>query len=201
MENAFTILRNVIVIFMILCFSCKKGKESFIDNPYGLPNATQTGSNIFACRVNDSNWITKVSSSTLHSSFRTNNGRDTLGLSGSGSSNRLLETIAFSIFDRIQTGKSYRVNDSTKGLVNTFRLFANCGQTSGYGGAQWNKAADGTITITKFTGTYTVPSCCTYGTFERNSIISGTFNFIIPIPNCDTIKVTEGRFDINYSQY
>jgi hypothetical protein len=122
-------------------------------------------------------------------------------LSGSGSSNRALEVITFSIFNRIETGKSYRLNDSTKALVNTLRLFADCGLISGYGDSQWNKAVDGTITITKFTGNYTVPGCCTVGNYEQNSIISGIFNFIIAIPNCDTIKVTDGRFDINYSQY
>jgi hypothetical protein len=31
-----------------------------------------------------------------------------------------------------------------------------------------------------------------------NKIASGTFNCIIPIPNCDTLKVTDGRFDIKY---
>lgn len=31
-----------------------------------------------------------------------------------------------------------------------------------------------------------------------NKIISGTFTCIIPIPNCDTLRITDGRFDIKY---
>ena len=194
------------LLIILICFcriltSCKKDKPIFFDNPYGLPNATQTGANIFAFRVNDSNWITKSSIYNLGTSFSSNNNRDTLRLSGSGSLNRALDVVSFLIFDRIQTGKSYRLNDPTKAFVNTLRLFASCGPTTGYGSAQWNKVTDGNLTITKFSGIYTVPSCCTYGTYDPCAIISGTFNFIISIPNCDTIKVTDGRFDINYSSY
>jgi hypothetical protein len=36
---------------------CKKDKSLTPDNPYGLPNATQSGANTFACRVNNINFI------------------------------------------------------------------------------------------------------------------------------------------------
>ena len=31
-----------------------------------------------------------------------------------------------------------------------------------------------------------------------NMIESGTFNCLIPIPDCDTLNITDGRFDIKY---
>lgn len=192
----------VITCMIITSFgSCKKHTEIIADNPFGLPNATANGSNIFACRINDSNWIVKLSIFNLGSSFLRNNNRDTFSLSGSGAPNRALSLISFVVFDKIKTGSSYKFIDTNKAIVNTFRQSANCGPTIGYGGSQWNKAIAGNITITKFTGTYSVPSCCTYGTYDKEAIIAGTFDFVIAIPNCDSIKVTNGRFDINYSQY
>jgi len=192
---------GLIIVSLLSCNSCKK--EIFIeyDNPYQLPNATQSGSNIFACRTNDSNWIAKLSIYTLKTSFLTSNSRDTFSVAASGAINNILNTISISIFDKVKTGSTYNLTDTNKVRVNTLRLFAPCGPTVGYGGSQWNSAVSGKITITKFTGTYFVPSCCTYGTYEPNSIISGTFNMIIPIQGCDTIKIAHGRFDINYSQY
>lgn len=192
---------GLILVSLTSCNSCKKEINVEYDNPYELPNATQTGNNTFACRINDSNWVTKRSIYTLRTSFLTSNARDTFSVAASGAENNTLNTITFSIFDKIKTGSTYNLSDTNKVRVNTLRLFAPCGTTVGYGGSQWNKAISGEITITKFTGTYSVPSCCTYGTYEPNSIVSGTFNMIIPILGCDTIKLTNGRFDINYSQY
>lgn len=33
---------------------------------------------------------------------------------------------------------------------------------------------------------------------RSQKIVSGTFSCAFQIPNCDTVKVTEGRFDIQY---
>jgi len=200
MKHSFIIL--IVAFFSSMSNSCKKTSTIAPDNPFGLPNATQSGANIFACRVNDSNWIVEDSIfKTLGTSFSRSNNRNTLWILASGAANRTFDLISFTIFDKIKTGSSYRLNDTTKALANTFRILANCGQTVGYGGSQSNNANDGNITITRYSGNYFVPSCCTYGSYDPNAIISGTFNFIIAIPNCDTIKVTNGRFDINYSQY
>lgn len=191
-----------ISIFTCFCFGqCRKDKLPNPDNPYGLPNATQTGTNIFACRANDSNWIAKFSSYTVKTSFLTSNNRDTFSLSASAALNPSLDLITFAIFDKVEAGKIYNIADTNIVRLNTLKLFASCGQTTGYGGSQWNKAISGTIKITKLSGIYFVPSCCTYGTYEPNSIIAGTFDFIVPVANCDTIRVTDGRFDINYSRW
>lgn len=186
--------------FFLVSSKCNKGAVAPADNPYGLPNATQTGANIFACRINDSNWIRSPFEDIVGTSFHKSNGRDTFGIGAEGQSG-LLTSMGITIFERIKEGASYRLNDTTKAIVNMLRLFADCGPTVGYGGVQWNRAYDGNLTITHFSGTYTVPSCCSFGSYDPNSIVSGTFNFIIAIPNCDTLKVTDGRFDINYSQF
>ena len=189
------------VAFLFLFISCRKSVSIQYDNPYQLPNATLNGSNIFACRSNDSNWIAKFSIYTVKTSFLTTNNRDTFSVAASGATNNSLNTIIISIFDKVQTGATYDLSDTNKVRVNTLRLFASCGPPAGYGGSQWNRATSGKITITKYSGNYFVPSCCTYGSYEPNSIIAGTFSMIVPIQNCDTIRLTNGRFDINYSQW
>lgn len=196
-------MRNILFILIALtCLAaCKKHHSPKPDNPYGLPNATQTGANIFACRVDGSNWITKFSSYNIKTSFLTSNDRDSFSIFASGTTNAALDLIQIAISDSVKTGNIYNIADTNKVRVNTLRLFAPCGQTTGYGGSQWNKAISGSLKITKYSGTYFVPSCCTYGTYESNSIIAGTFEFIVPVANCDTIRVTDGRFDINYSRW
>lgn len=183
-----------------LAIHCRKHHQPPPDNIYGLPNATQKGANMFACRVNGVNWILKKQYQ-LRTSFHRTNSRDTFSFSSTGIPDSILDFITFSINSKIQQGASYRLNDTTIAMTTALRSQAACGPTSGYGGSQWSKAVDGTITISKFSGTYSIPACCTFGDYDANAIVAGTFNFVIAIPGCDSIKVTDGRFDINYSQY
>jgi hypothetical protein len=50
-----------LLLFMIVSSSslCKKNQGPTPDNPYGLPNATQTGAMVFACRINGYSWNSK----------------------------------------------------------------------------------------------------------------------------------------------
>jgi len=187
---------------LIILTGCWKRKNTSFDNPYGLPNATQTGANIFACRVDGVNWaLKKVRSSTLASSYLRSNNRDSLIISAKCNPDSVAYSISFIIKSKLQENATYSLGDSSKAIATMLRLEAPCGPTSGYGGSQILYAVDGSITISRFSGTYTVPACCTYGEYDANSIIAGTFHLIFPIPGCDTVKITDGRFDINYSAY
>jgi len=184
----------------IFLTGCWKRKNPSFDNPYGLPNATQTGANIFACRIDGVNWTLKKVYN-LGSSYLRSNNRDSLAISAKGIPDSLAYSISFIIKSKIQQNATYSLGDSSKAVATIWRLDAPCGPTSGYGGSQILHAVDGSITISRFSGTYTVPACCTFGEYDANSIIAGTFNITVAIPGCDTIKITDGRFDINYSQY
>jgi hypothetical protein len=97
---------------------------------------------------------------------------------------------------------TYSLKDTSIAWVRIDRWSPPCGPLlPGYGSWQSAYGVDGSITITKFSGTYTVPSGYTYGPHDPNAIVSGTFNFVVAIPGCDSINVTDGRFDINYSSY
>jgi hypothetical protein len=154
---------------------------------------------MIACRINDSNWIVTDFDFRIGTSFHASNYRDSLYFFGYPKSNSLLRIIRFQIFDRIKTGSAYRFNDTTIARVTTDRVSIGCNASSTYGQEVWTDATDGSITFTKFSGTYTIPPNTNFGAYDPNAIMSGTFQFVIPFPNCDTIRVTDGRFDINYS--
>lgn len=193
----------IIISTLLLVTSCRKHKNSPPpDNPYGLPNATQTGANLFACRVNGVNWVLQRKSSRfLGTNFLKSNNRDTFSFGAKGTPDSIVYYINFVINTHIQEGATYQLNDTTKAYAYVFRENADCGIISGYGGSQQGKSVDGSITISKFSGIYQVPACCTFGPYDATAIVAGTFNFNIAVPGCDTIKVTDGRFDVNYSNY
>src|SRR5699024_778488 len=88
--------------FLLISSECKKHQS----NPYsdnGLPPATHTGENIFACRVNGEVWIAKkglsISESSLHA--------DTFGVSGFNQ--RLVGIV---LCDYSSDKNQYRLNDT-----------------------------------------------------------------------------------------
>jgi hypothetical protein len=159
---------------------CKKDSAPAPDNPYGLPNATQTGANVFACRINEENFISNNYSGTKkHVTAQLIN--DTLYIAGSPLNSNSNWTLLFVINKNIQEKKTYSVNtinatstvitDSTACLGITFNI-------------QQYSSFKGEIMIANFN--------------SSEKIISGTFDCIVPIKNCDTLKITDGRFDIKY---
>ena len=188
------------------CSSCKKDAPPLPDNPYGLPNATQSGANMFACRINGKNYIVaEFNGINFISRYHYSNTRDTFGMAARGSfadtSIEPVRRIGFVLNHKIKEGGTYYLNDSSESHAYIFREYSPCTTRSGYSNVSWAYATEGSVTITKYSGIYTIPSCCYTGLYDATAIVTGTFNFIIPIPNCDTLKVTDGRFDINYSQY
>lgn len=191
------------LLLLSLCAGgCRKHRTTPADNPYGLSNATQTGANIVGCRINGINWmLKKINSNNLHTSWSYSNDRLPLTIAASGTPTIIADQIAITINSEVREGATYSFKDTTQATASIFRLDAPCGATSGYGGAQWTKAIDGSVTITRHSGSYRVPTGYSHGDYDEQSIIAGVFNFVIAIPGCDSIKVTDGRFDINYSLY
>ena len=76
----------------------------------------------------------------------------------------------------------YILNDT----LNQFALFSTnkgCFSVAGYGTGK-GKSYEGSISFSKID--------------ESNKILSGTFWFNIKTDYCDTLKITDGRFDIRY---
>jgi hypothetical protein len=193
---------SVLLVITSVFYSCKKTKPIIADNPYGLPNATQTGANMFACRVNDSNWIMpNAYLSEIGTSYSGSNNRDSLWMYARGATNFTFYSIRFSILGVIKSGSAFKLSDTTKTFANADAVFLNCKPSDTYGDHEWMTSIAGNIQFTKFSGTYSVPELISQGYYDPNAIISGTFNFIVVFPGCDTLRVTDGRFDINYSQF
>lgn len=146
------------------------------DNPYGLPNATQTGAGIFACLVNGRQFIAHYDATLSGAKYS----QDTIGVTGSPKIADFSEVIGFQVVGSpIQTG-TYPINGMAtyaEFLTDSTCLGISFNETAA-------NATSGSVQLTKID--------------TVNKIISGTFQFVFPIPSCDTLKVTEGRFDYRY---
>ena len=154
---------------------CKKSKDPEPDNPYGLPNATQEGKNIFACRVNGENWIAEKKFSYSIEVVWKDTFMVIRGIKTSDMYMIILNN------EHITKNKTYSLDDTLKCYADFSSTESNCFNSDGSRSA---KSYEGELTLTKVD--------------TVNRILSGTFWFNILTDYCDTMKVTDGRFDIRY---
>ena len=163
---------------------CSKKDYSLPSSTNNLPLATQTGAGTFGCLLDGQEWIPSG-----------NNGRPNLQVTyDPGYSNGALQIKVYrytgpgrSILQAITIGAA-AVNAPS---VYPFSLagtngvyYSDYGRPAGctYYGGQTQSFRTGTMTITRF----------------DSGVVSGTFTFQLGQPGCDTIKVTQGRFDANF---
>lgn len=166
-----------VILVLLFAGSCKKNRNQIPpDNPYGLPNATQSGANIFACRINSQNWISQKGPNHLRGGIQNNVlsaggfSEQAMGISIMNFSHSLLN---YQLHDTINAFGIYQVNNS---------CMAN--PSGGYGGVTFVKSINGLLSLSKV------------DTIKK--IIAGTFWFKIKTDLCDTLSITDGRFDIRY---
>ena len=173
------ILIVIILLSGLLFTNCKKERnKTEPDNPYGLPNATQTGANIFACRVNGVNWISGKGIYNLGGGVS----NDTLNCWGSLKDVDYLDILEIIIPGGAAQGRQYNLGLGGNGTIKN-DLNKTCNGSLG-SNIQHLQSVSGEILIEKID--------------KINKIISGTFHCKIPVPTCDTINITDGRFDIRY---
>jgi hypothetical protein len=180
MKRGLKILLISIVFCGLFCFAqCKKDRNKpKPDNPYGLPNATQTGAGVFACLINGEKFI--AGDKPVYG-----NGaqlrEDTLAIAGEPTLGAYFKGIQFTIQTNIQQGKIYYI-DSVMTIA-VYGTDSTCEGISSNVTISYSKT--GTIQLAKFD--------------TINKIVSGTFDGLaFPIPGCDTLHVTNGRFDYHY---
>ncbi|MBS1756218.1 MAG: hypothetical protein JSU03_02965 [Bacteroidetes bacterium] len=167
------------LIAIIFCFNqCKKDHSPTPDNPYGLPNATQTGAGVFACRINGRNFIAGKQPYYLNGAQL--QGSDTIAISGQPSNGKYFEFISLTIKGNLNEGATYSI-DSIKTIA-ALATDSTCLGISSNVITSFSKV--GIVILTRFD--------------KSNKIVSGTFNCAFPIPNCDTLTITDGRFDYHY---
>lgn len=166
---------------ILLGSNCKKNTHiTPPDNPYGLPNATQTGKNIFACRVNGENWISKKGIYNMGGSHS----GDTISITGKITSSQLYyERITVRVDGNTVVGNTNTIASNSSGKI-FFQGNRNCLCPNGGCDVFTIYATSGDIIITNID--------------TQRKIVSGKFECKIPMPQCDTLIITDGRFDILY---
>ncbi|GAA0188644.1 hypothetical protein GCM10009122_47620 [Fulvivirga kasyanovii] len=174
MNKYFThILAPVSLALLAIGFSaCQEDDE--------LPAITSEGKNTFGCLVNGDLWLPKGSFNVPSTAADYTSG---YFLSFSARSENT--TFRFTVEEPILINHRYDLTDTTRVRANyTNKTDNNLCFYKDY------HVLNGSLEITKFSLAY------------QNKVLSGTFEFTTYNPDCgDTIKVTEGRFDIGDITY
>jgi hypothetical protein len=190
MKKLFFILSLTGLFFLLAANSCKKHKHDVPSEESKLPPETQSGANTFGCLINGKAFLPKGSGfgGPVLSCFYIQNTPTEqgyfLGLSSSDASNKSDEVSIGIGTDSLQVSiGSYNLIEEATG--NYFAYYLRVNQQ---GANQYYTSSNdpGVITITKFD--------------EQNQIISGTFHFNVVTETNDTLKITEGRFDMHYTK-
>jgi hypothetical protein len=169
---------------LLLLTQCKKNGPEPAKPEDQLPPATQAGANTFGCLVNGQPWT--PSSFLLTNTFSVSYDPSYVGGAlqvktkrYTGANYALLQAMTFGAAAVKKVGVyQFPLN----GLNSIFYSDTNqptpC---SDYGSPRSTTYQAGTLTITRFD--------------LSQGIISGTFSFTLVQPGCDTLKITQGRFD------
>ena len=175
--------------------ACKKDPPEQNCSP-GLPCATQTGENTFGCYIDGKSWVAEIApyvfDPTVHdieaqydeADYGTNN-NNFLYVKGGRYDSITNGFISLSIRPLISTGEIYSSQVShldASGLI----TYINNGQTVNAISFSLDTIFDYHIEIT-------------YLNMEKN-IVAGIFSFTGTSAE-DTVKVTDGRFDVKYDPY
>ncbi len=165
-------------LFLFICLTlmaaaCKKDDPK----PEALPPVTQSGKNTFGCYLNGKIWV-PYSPNTFDRNLTPVFG-DTwniLAIRNMKSDGSDIQSIKFSIMiDWDNPLKTYKFNEDVGAI------YKDDGQGCEYYGDPGD-ISEGTFTITKLD--------------LEEKVWAGTFEFTLGTEGCETIKVTDGRFDI-----
>ncbi len=167
-----------LLAFILISFSnCNKDNSPKADNPYGLPNVSENGAGVLAWRENGQNRIAKNDIIAQRAYITT----DSIAAFGWVTST-YFELLRLQVNGTTSINTEYNFQDTVK----THFLYGT--DSTCNGGVSSNVLnitnAIGSVTFSRIDGV--------------NKIISGTFQFKVPVPSCDTIYFTDGRFDIQY---
>lgn len=168
----------LILLTVILTASMKCKKEPTTD-PDGLPKATQTGADIFACKVNGENWISKKFRNNISGGIA----NDTTYVQGALDKEDYFEVFIIKLQGQYKTGNTVKLNEPSRKYC-LYTTTKDCFLVDHGYGVGISKSSAGEVTFTKID--------------TVRKILSGTFWFDIPTDKCGILKITDGRFDIRY---
>lgn len=198
MTGSMRIFTYNLLIFLVLLFACFGCEDNLFDfgskkdeNDLKLPPATQSGENTLGCKINGEIWKPRLQITLFPPPFSYISGdvdheRNRFSLSARRNVDKktIDAEIRMTVHDSLQTSKKYpftyysdTTNYASIERHDTCR-FRTDNTTNGY------------VVLTKID--------------TSENIVSGRFQFNAINKNCgqnDKMKITEGRFDIDYKEY
>jgi hypothetical protein len=187
-------LKILMSLIISSCFFIQCKKEVTLDNDLGLPSATETGAQTFACELTNSDYqfdfsnpYPFIADNDLNDPNYPTSGNgawlsnDTLTIAGAPQIGSYFKGIQFIIPGNLQQGSIYDL--STSAATASTANDSTCNGVS-FTPTTWI-CDSGTIQLTKFD--------------TVNKIVSGTFSCRFPYQQCDFILyAADGRFDYKY---
>lgn len=174
---------NLLLFLLILVLSCNNDDEAPENPADRLPPATQTGEQTFGCLIDGKPFFPdKIGGGRPTAFYQFVDGTYTLGISASRTGDEPSKSLSIGALDVDGLNEvSYQLKSEVKG--NFYGLFL----------------LDGGIVLDSPT-TDTLPGKLIITRFDDvDHIISGTFEFTVIGTEGEQIKITDGRFDLNYS--
>ncbi len=140
-----------------------------------LPPATQQGKSTFGCLVNGKAWVTNSSTDAL-AVYQSG----LLQVSAGIHETERRQGMILAILSGVAEGQSYDLSNDPQ-----YEALFSAKHPTGLCFYDDNNTLRGNLTITKLD--------------QTNLIVSGLFEFITFVSGCDTINVTDGRFDLLYA--
>lgn len=170
----------LLLVPLALLLGCKKNEPAAARPEDQLPPATQTGANTFGCLLNGQPWTPQGYSGTSNYSvyYDPNYRKGTLNVATykyqPGDNNSRQDMILFSDSIKAVGTYSLTIPNHQEAL-----FYGSVGQCEFHqNGTHYRR---GTLTITRLD--------------LQAGIIAGTFAFTLYKPGCDSVRVTNGRFD------
>ncbi|MBS1988011.1 hypothetical protein JST56_03385 [Candidatus Dependentiae bacterium] len=166
-------------LLLILFLSCKK--TDTIEEQ--LPPATHTGAGTFGCRINGKVFVPKGYNGTGRANPHVIydydlQGRPFLSIEANRFKDRQIVGSIYLLFSDISSVGNFEIPSKLSYSVGWIDIIPGCGM----GSLDTTVIANGLGVITNLN--------------VNNRIISGTFNFNAIKLGCDTVYITDGRFDI-----
>ena len=179
---------SICTLFLITFSAATCKKENTLEMELAkLPPATQTGQNTFGCLVNGKAWVAQnkdcfpycdPSFKLYYESDR--GGYISLDAVYKNSEKKIDQYIGIGM-DSARSKRLFEYSNFKEHLGFIYSNEQNLGQCKIIKSLDNGISTNGSIILTKFD--------------LQSGIISGTFEFTLFKPGCDTIKVTDGRFD------
>ena len=162
---------------LALLLGCKKDAPDPVDQ---LPPATQTGANTFGCLVNGQAWTPQG-----------NDGSSNYTVSYDPSyRDGTLSVAAYRISEKGKQHQTVGVNSDSLRTNGPFEL-----KTLGRHGAAFIDQGTRCYYYSQDASTYCRGTLAITRLDLQAGIVSGTFAFTLYKPGCDSVRVTQGRFD------